>query len=781
MTLSVALIAGAMLLVEIFVTRIFSVLFFYHYSFFAISLIMSGLAFGGLIASRWDVRGMPVEAFYRCLATCANLFSGGVLAATVMTVAFALRAPGAQTNFLSVAIQATCFLPGLIAAGAFLAVAFARRADWINRLYAYDLVAAALACLFSIFLMRLIPGVSTLLVPAGLAAGAGLVVRPPSPRLRLISRFLCFCAVGALVFNAASGWRLAKLSTHLGYPTFERWNEHSRILAMETPEGEKVIRQLLIDKSAAALLPEVASRPKGAPLPVEPWWGEGEWRLAYRLGRPVNLAAVIGVGGGLDVIGALAHGAQHVDGYELNKVIVDYLTEELPPEKSMAHWPEVTLIHNEARVGIAHSGKKYDVIQASMIDTWAATASGGFVLSENGLYTLEGWRIFLSALSDQGVLTMTRWYLQQAETYRMTALAIESLREIGIEDPSQHIIIAGPDFRAAATIIVSKIPFSESEIAHVARICTNEKLKLLYLPGGETLEPTLRNLMDPETRQMTLEDSPFDLSVPTDLRPYFFLLLKPLDVFTKEFKRDDGVHEVTMNGIRVLVILSVIAVLFAAVVFALGMLLSSPSDTVQQSPKLRRGLSLYFLSIGLGYILVQLGLHQRLTLILGHPTLSLSVVLFSMLLGTGLGSASSGRLFPDGTFVRAWFAILAAILCVFACFPLFPLLDRVDSSAIRIILAGLLVAGTGFALGFGFPLGVRLAAPAGESAVQRMWAVNGAASIAGSALAAIIAVSISSRANIVAGLIMYAIAMQAGRSAEVIVRARGALDKKSKS
>lgn len=354
----------------------------------------------------------------------------------------------------------------------------------------------------------------------------------------------------------------------------------------------------------------------------------------------------------------------------------------------------------------------------------------------------------------------------------MTVLAIEALEEQGVQNPADHIILAGPDFRKTATIIVSKTPYSAEELEHVRTICLNEGLNLLCFPGVETRDPVLRDLLNPQTRAKTIAQSEFDLSVPTDLRPYFFLLLKPLQIFMKDVRRDEGIHEVTMNGIRVLMILSAISVLLAIGVFMLGWFLPGGTSEDVATSTLQKLNSVYFLAIGLGYILVQLGLHQRLTLILGHPTFTLSVVLFAMLLGTGIGSACSGRLFPIGTFGRAWAAILATIIGVILCFSLLPMMDKIDSLTTRIMLSGLLVGVVGFPLGFGFPLGVRLAAPAGEWAVQRMWAINGAASIAGSALAAIIAVTISSRANIIAGLAVYTIAMMAGRAAEQILNAK---------
>jgi hypothetical protein len=184
-----------------------------------------------------------------------------------------------------------------------------------------------------------------------------------------------------------------------------------------------------------------------------------------------------------------------------------------------------------------------------------------------------------------------------------------------------------------------------------------------------------------------------------------------------------------------------------------------------------RWMTLYFLSIGFGYILVQLGLHQRLIIIVGHPTFALSVVLFSMLLGTGIGAASASKLFATRGIRGAGAAILVVLVLLLLSFPEFPAFEQIGSQALRLGAVGLMLGGVGFVLGFAFPLGVAIAAPTGEWAVQKMWAVNGAASIAGSVLAAFIGITVGSRLVIAAALLCYAVAVIAGSVAEAKARA----------
>lgn len=769
LTVAVAVVAGAMLLVELMVTRLFSVAFFYHYSFFAVSLIMAGLALGGIAVSRWNVRDSSADSFFNRLAFLAWLFSAALVAAAFRFSGNA--AAGEDLELLSVALQALVFLPGLVAAGAFLAAAFSRREEWIDRLYASDLAAAAAASLVAILLMRSVQGTATLLIPAALTAGAAVVLTRRSV-FRVACGLTAAAALLGVVGNITSDGDFLRLS---GKPFhFERWNEHSRIVLQEdfAPDAHRI----LIDRSAATPLRNINPIQALGNEPIVPDWRQSANYMAYMLGRPLPRVAVIGVGGGDDLIPPLMLGAESVDGYELNGIIIDILEKDYVEFNALATNPRLELIHSEARVGILHSGKEYDLIQASLIDTWAATANGGFLLSENGLYTVEGWAIFLDALSPRGVLTMTRWFVSSspAETQRLVALAAESLENMGIDDPAAHVLLVAenvPDVDwvgdgtvARATILISKSPFSESELELFHSTSQERGFVPLAAPGS-TGDRVIERLLDNSQRRAAIADSQFDISPPSDQRPYFFLQLRPSDVFSLGDRDYGPVTEITLNGVRVLMVLAALAAVFSGIVFGLARLTLPSANSSTGERGVYRSMSVYFFGIGMGYVLVQLGLHQRLILILGHPTLALSVVLFWMLLGTGVGAFFSRRFFPDGKVQRAWGWILGGLALLSVLFSSLDRLESIGSGFGRALVAGLLLGAVGFLLGFAFPIGVRIVGTTGEWAVQKMWAVNGAAAIAASALSALIGISLGSRAVILAGFVCYAIMAAAGLAA----------------
>ena len=786
LAVAVACVASAMLLVEIIVTRLFSVLFYYHFSFFAVSLVMSGLVIGGILAARTDPREGSEEVFERSLSVLSAQFSALIIVALVAITTFTQPDIGGAPSLVMVALYGLIFLPGLIAAGSFLAMAFARNKEWIGTLYAWDLVAAAVACLSAIALLRLLQGPVVLLAPA-LIAAAGALILARGRREQIAGVALVALSVAMIAVSAAGGHTLFRITPEgLRKPILERWNEHSRIIAFK---DDSATRELIIDRAAATYMRSMPLKPDGSLPEPDPAWRKGAQFPVYAVERQLDNVAIIGVGGGQDLLPPVWHGAKRIDGYELNKTFIDLIQTDFKDFNSLGARPEVHLIHSEARVGIAHSGRQYDVIQASMIDTWAATASGGFVLSENGLYTREGWQVFLSHLTDNGILTMTRWHIADApaETHRLLALAAESLADAGVPDPRGHIVFLRStkleegiaftrrEVSTYGTILVSKTPFDEPEINRLRVWCDTIGGELLAGPGVPSSDPVFDQILNPATRQQAIDDSVFNIAPPTDMQPYFFLQIRPSDLVN--LRRTDFGHitDITFNGVRVMMILGACALLLVIAVLMLTVFTLPGSHATPEGRRVYRWMSLYFLGIGFGYILIQLGLHQRLIIILGHPTLALSVVLFSMLLGTGLGAALSGRLFPSADMRRVAAVLVGTLALLWIAIPFFPSFDNIGSYGLRLAAIGAMLVVIGGVLGFAFPAGVRHVAPTGEWAVQKMWAINGAASIAASVSAAIIGLTMGTRNVVLFGVLSYVVAGIAGIVAQTVAE-RGNLE-----
>ena len=214
--------------------------------------------------------------------------------------------------------------------------------------------------------------------------------------------------------------------------------------------------------------------------------------LAYFLSDRERVL-VIGVGAGRDILSAALFGRKKITGVEINPIIVHLLTQE--PDfldfNNVATLPGVQFVLDEGRSWLARSQESFDLIQMSLVDTWAATGAGAFTLSENGLYTVEAWKIFLSRLTPRGVLTVSRWYDASApdETGRLISLAVAALMEMGIAAPSRHVFLASQG--TVANLILSRSPLSESNVETLERAATEYQHEILMsprrMPGSDTL------------------------------------------------------------------------------------------------------------------------------------------------------------------------------------------------------------------------------------------------------------------------------------------------------
>jgi hypothetical protein len=746
--------AAAVLLTEIVLTRLFSVLLYYHYSFLAVAIALFGLAAGGLSVSRESAAGLRMAV----IAQLRLQLRRAAVALVGLTLFLRLAAPASDAITLALGLALLSSVP-LFLLGKTLALSMALGRGQVHRLYAVDLVASATAALIAIPLLAMVQGPLVLAVPALLALALDVIIAPP--RHRMVPGALTILLAAVLAFAASQPGPLLTLSDRwLGDYVLERWNAHSRVRVSDWNPGQ---RMLVIDKAAASLIPRVDVSSDHIP--------QTSMSLVYRdpsyvLGRSSRRVAIIGVGGGPDLVPALNGGATTIDGFELNGRIIELLTGEFRNYNAAAQRPEVHLIHDEARHALEHSRSQYDVIRANLIDTWAATAAGGFVLAENGIYTVEAWRLFLRRLTPSGILVTTRWYLPgaPAEAQRLTALAAEALEAEGIRPAARYLValtaptnlqdpLAGGGVRTITTI-VSPQPFSDAEITAVEQFAGAVRGALLLAPGrtAKGLAASWQPLLSAETRDAFIKNSSWAIDPPTDERPFFFLQIRPADVFRFWGGKFGVISTITINGVRVLLAAAGLAIVAALLLTALTNRGLKPDGI-----RLPVGGRWYFALLGLAYLAVQLALLQRLSLIVGHPTTTLALVIATMLMGTGIGSALAGH--PRLRSMASLLLLIPVILLItlITAFPHVGSLSHLPSLTVSALGAGSITGLTGVALGVAFPTGIRIFARS-DTAVAEAWALNGAFSVVGSVLAAIVGLMFGSRRLLELAVPLYALA-----------------------
>src|SRR5437764_514314 len=451
--LCVALTTLATLLLELSLTRIFSVVFYYHLAFLAISIALFGLGIGGVFS--YVVAAWKAPLYIRLgRLSVANTFC------VLLSLLVILVQGNNLTNYNLAIIYFTTALPFFIS-GAIVSLAISETIERVNRVYFFDLLGAAGGCLVLLPLLHLLGGPSTV-VSSGIffaVAAAVWFSMAGSVKGRVASVTLALMLVAFLTYNFRHPViepTHAKNQT-LANETFIKWNSFSRIAIVHNDKENR--DNIVIDADAATSIFNYdlnhLNTDQRRDLEIA---GES---LPYAI-RPGAKTLIIGPGGGWDVARALSSGSHDVTAVEINEIIATTIMRERFPQ--LSHYlylrPDVHVYVEDGRSFIRRSTEKYQVLQATLVDTWASTAAGAFALSENNLYTTDAFHDYLSHLTDDGLVAITRWGFEPPrESLRLISLAIEALNQLGETAPWRNVIVGRTGtvegFGATDTVLVS--------------------------------------------------------------------------------------------------------------------------------------------------------------------------------------------------------------------------------------------------------------------------------------------------------------------------------------
>jgi hypothetical protein len=809
---------------QLLLTRIFSVTMYYHFAFVAISVTMFGMSVGALLVYlRSDL--FTADRLPRHLTAGALGFALTIVASFLAHVWLPFRPELSIAGLASVIVTYAVLSIPFTFSGVVVSLALTRFPSQVSGLYAADLAGAALGCALLGPLLRVTDAPTAIVAMAAVAAVGALlfardpVILPPDqPPLELRRsagalakteggshlapegsrgfraqaegrRSLARACIGVALILATfavahtvavhrdAAWlRLVWVKgKYEAPPIVERWNPFSRIRVIGDPS--KLIKPS--GWGLSATLPP-SLRTRELHLDIDSYAGtdltayNGDpaaidhlkydvTNVVHAL-RPSSDVVVVGTGGGRDVLAALAFNQRRVTGIEINPSILELVNGRFGDFTGhLDRDPRVRFVNDEARSHIARMREQADIIQISLIDTWAATASGAFVLTENSLYTLEAWTSFMNHLSPRGILSVSRWYYadRPGEVYRSAALAATTLMRMGVKRPGDHFAIVrarpvdttgAPD--GIGTILVARQPLSESDLDTLDRVASRLQFDVVQSPRT-SIDETFAAIASGDQLPQLLERYPLDISAPTDDSPFFFHMLRLRDVFNVSRWRDQGIVAFNMKAVGVLGVLlaTVVAMTGACIVLPLA-LSRGRTDIAGAAPHL-----IYFAAIGFGFMLIEISQLQRLTIFLGHPAYSLSVVLFSLLLSSGAGSLSTGRSMATA---RARLAITVAILVAFGLVT--PMVIRQFEAATtptRILLSVVILFPPGFCMGMAFPLGMRAALERSPRLAPWLWGINGATSVCASVLAVVIAIGAGISAAFWVGVICYVCAFGA--------------------
>jgi len=755
----VGLVCFGNLLLEVLLTRIFSATMYYHFTFLAIALALFGMGASGVYVYIKSDRYTP-ERVADDLATNARRFAASTIVALMYILANPInlgvgmgKAPslGKETILPLVLLNGVTALPFFFS-GMVVSLAVLHYRKHIDRVYFYDLTGAAIAALLAGLLLGWFGAPSLVLAIAVLSVGAAMLFRAPT---RVGDWVPAGLALLLLLANLA--WPVIAVRSGKGVKNdrvvFQEWNAFSRVTVEKMKDKQL---HITIDSSARTRMAHSRELKKTQ-------YQREVSALAYSVHkRGTQNVLIIGPGGGPDVVNALAAGSVSVTGVEINPIIVDVMKRKFAKETgNLYKHRRVKIVTDEGRSFIRRTNQRYHVIQATLVDTWAATASGAFALTENTLYTLEAFEDYYRHLHPHGVVTMTRWLGgRDPEIARLLVLAAAGLTKLGIQvkDLRKHILLVrqGP----VGTLLAKRTPFSAEQLARVEAASQRGGFKIILTPKHNKGHKHFQQLIDAGPYSQFIKDQRFDLTPPTDDRPFFFYFNRPGELF--KWKNLTG--EMMNPAVWILVAFG-IAICALSLIFILVPLLVHRRDVWRGGGKLgfaRRMVGLlHFSMIGLSFITIEIALMQKLGLFLGHPTYGLIVVLFAVLSATALGARLSGRI-PDNR--RAMFSACAAVGVALLALTYSVALDGLLRDWITMILPGRIAVATitvaiaGLMMGLVLPLGVRVLSDRDHEIIPWCWGINGATSVIGTVLATILAIHLGFNATLRLGAMGYIVA-----------------------
>jgi len=765
----VFLLSGLVMALQILQSRLYSVTSWYHLSFLVISMAMFGLTMGaleiyrvpegeqrknyGLIARKHSM----AFGFFILIGLASQLFIPIISNDTIRTLA-------------SLPIAAFATSIAYYHAGVAVTVSLTRAPFPVGKTYGADLLGAGLGCICALLLMETIDTPSAILFLSGIAFVSALFfpvsetdkkeVKLGDFTLNLKKTAFIFCVVTFFI-----GTVNIVLPTPILYPlwiknsfvkmsyiAYEEWNSISRITVMNEKthapfawgpspkfptDIETTGKYLVIDGSAGSPITKFDgdfSKHKYLEYDVT--------NVAYTMPGIKN-SVIIGVGGGRDLLSAKYFGVDEVTALDVNSVQIKLLRDhpEYREYANLYNQPGVKIINEEARSWFRQNTEKIDLVQMSLIDTWAATGAGAFALSENGLYTVEAWSIFMNDLSEYGVFTVSRWSTSVLDdTGRTLSVGMATLFSQGVENVRDHIVIINSG--AIATTIISRSPFTQEQLSAIQKTSDEKQFKIILMPNHPTTKGILKELIvakNLDELNQIADKQFFDVSPSTDMRPFFFnqaRITKPFDVIAIAMLPPHVHKEVYMGQAKATFNLYII-ILFSALMVVFVIIAPLLKTVEDKSSTFIKAGTLYFMLIGLGFMLMEISLLQAFGVFLGHPIYGLSVVLFSLIIAAGLGSLISEKI-PLNSLARqlSW----CFITCSYGIFlsiilrDVFYIFAEVNIIK-RVMISVAIIAPTGLLMGFGFPTGLRLIEQFDSRATAWFWGINGATGVLGSSIA----------------------------------------------
>jgi spermidine synthase len=785
---------------ELFVMRIFSVGGWSNFGSLVISTALLGVGLSGIIITFLDdwVTGHADSIMSACAISLPLLMAGATMAAQLIPFNPVFLASDSRQLWFIGAYYIVYGLPFFVIA-TFTGVAFIALRDEIQRVYFWNMVGSGLGGFFIIVFMFFLPPQYLILPILGLSIAAAIFACVERDAKTRRCRFcwpqltaLALCSLGSLL--CALFWGEIRISDYKAISYVRKYPDSLLVHHSYSPGGEYHVYASRYFHFAPGLSDNAALR--NAPMPSQVYWGlfvdgsgpigvmgslkenEQPYMDYLPMAAPYTMLAnpdvlLVNLSGGINAQVARYKGARNIDIVEPSPEMIQLLREDPNMVRftgDLLNSDHINVVQGEGRSWCVNHAGQYNLVEISLVDSIGLSDSGGYAVHEDFKFTVEAFKDYFSSLKEGGVLSVTVWdrLNPPRNVLKLLNSIITAMRESGMPEPEKNLYSFGL-FMSTTTILVKNGPFTEGEIYDLTNFVKTRSFEQLYVPDAELPQRDIDILMGAyhhhfegrETAEVEsftnadmyraaipvffaggakgIEDQYiFDIRPIRDERPYYsgFLKLRNLPMYL------DQMEDISEEwGYLLLLGMLVQACIFGCIVIIIPII--GRRKTLFRNPGSTIGIILYYAGLGLGYMLVEIYLIQRLGVFLSNPTYSTSIVITVMLICSALGNLSS-------TLVKRFRAIVVPLACVMiAGGLLFYILGLTDLLAsyysapltTRIGLSALIIAPVAFFMGFPFPNGLDTLQKNKPHLLPWAWGMNGGLSVAGSALARVLAVS----------------------------------------
>lgn len=780
------LLSMGVLLLEMSLTRVFSVMSWHHFAYLIISLALLGFGAASTfltVSPRFAHEGVVESLVARyAIGFSVSSILGFALATKVRFHPIDIVRYGDFSNLFSLLLIYLLVGVPFYFAGVCIGYLLSRAGDGVNRLYFFDLLGAGSGALLSIAGVNYLGAEATIYVAATAGAlTAVLYARAGTWRSRLGASsalgLSLLMAVAATNFPIFPVYFPPEKDIHpwAMEPHYYRWNVLARVDVLNpvpflfdfggqlsplcNDEMRRVPTRAVFQDGGAGT--GIVNLPGGDPNSVQAlkYYLQG---APYVIKPSANHALIIGVGGGIDVLIALYHHTRRITGVEVNPVIADAVKHRYADFAGRVFdRPDVELITAEGRHYLSATRDQFDVIQLSGVDSFVALSSGAYALSENYLYTIEAMHDFWNHLTPDGVLSFSRClFTPPRETLRLVAIELEAMDRMGVERPDRHLmVISAGDM---AETLLKRSEFTRTEVAAYRSWADRLQFRVRYDPfraGDDVFDQLIRS--STQQRARMIESYPFDIHPTSDDDPFFFhlarwrSLLNPPEAEASVQEWADWQFPLSFA----ILLASLGQILIMSTALIIGPLLLRTGRLRGVSHKGR--VLVYFSTLGLGFITVEIALLQKYAVFVGGPVYAMAVTLFAILVFSGIGSLLARRiaLLHPRSLTVALVALVGAIVgeAVFVSEGVPKLMFL--SHGLRCVVTVAALAPLAMLMGMPFPMGLRVAQRLGQTIVPWAWGVNAVTTTLGSLLCVMVSMEWGFRTSLLGAAMMYLIAM----------------------